>query len=260
MSPAPSYRCRGKERRCGVSRFFIPKGCVRGNNIYIDGDEAHHILDVMRLKALDKVVTFDGTGKEYVGFIKEAGKKSLVVEVVETRQPLAKGLSKISLIQAIPKKGKMDYIVEKATELGVYSLVPVFSKRTVPDWGESKMRANTERWRRIVMEAAKQCGRRDIPEVTQIFDFKSVLKRYGDHDLALIAALSDGSIALKDAIAGFKGGTIAVAVGPEGDFTPDEIKAAREARFKLISLGSRVLKSDTAGLALLAILKYEFSS
>lgn len=243
-----------------MSRFFIPKGSVKGNNIHINGDEAHHILDVMRLKVLDKVVTFDGTGKEYVGFIKDAGKKSLVVEVVETRLPLTKEYSRVTLMQAIPKKDKMDYIVEKATELGVFSIVPVVTKRTIPDWGQSKTRANTERWRKIALEAAKQCGRRDIPEIREGVDFGSALKRSGDYDLALIAALCDGSITLKAALAGFKGGTIAVAVGPEGDFTPDEVKMAKEARFKLVSLGSRILKSDTAGLALLSVLNYEFSN
>lgn len=243
-----------------MSRFFIPKGSVKGNNIHINGNEAHHILDVMRLKVLDKVVTFDGTGKEYVGFIKDAGKKSLVVEVVETRLPLAKEYSRVTLMQAIPKKDKMDHIVEKATELGVFSIVPVVTKRTIPDWGQSKMRANTERWRKIALEAAKQCGRRDIPEIIEGVDFGSALKQSGDYDLALIAALCDGSVSLKAALAGFKGGAIAVAVGPEGDFTPDEVKMAKEARFKLVSLGSRVLKSDTAGLALLSVLNYEFSN
>ena len=91
-------------------------------------------------------------------------------------------------------------------------------------------------------------------------EFISAVKGTGDHDLCLIAALSDKAVKLKDALAGFKGGSLAIAVGPEGDFTPEEIKTALEARFKLVSLGSRVLKSDTAGLAMLAILNYEFSN
>lgn len=243
-----------------MSRFFIPRESVKGNLIHIGGVEAHHILDVMRLKALDKVVTFDGTGKEYVGFIKETAKNSLVVEVVETRLPLAAGTSRITLIQAIPKKNKMDYIIEKATELGVYSIIPVITKRTIPRWGESKARANVERWRRIAREAAKQCARRDIPEVAEVTDFRSAIKRSSGCVLALIAALSDDSIKLKSALTNFKGGWLAAAVGPEGDFTPDEVRIAVEARFKLVSLGSRVLKSDTAGLALLAILNYEFTN
>lgn len=242
-----------------MSRFFVSKGSVKGNLILVSGDEAHHILDVMRLKVLDKVVAFDGTGAEYVGFIKETGRKSLVVEVVETRQPDTGKGPKITLIQAITKKDKMDYIVEKATELGVYSIIPVVAGRTVPDWDETKARANAERWRRIVREASKQCGRRDIPEIAEVTDLKSALKGSDSYDLGLIAALSDKATPLKEAVKDFKGGRLAVAIGPEGDFTQEEIRMAQEARFKPVNLGPRVLKSDTAGLAVLAILNYEFS-
>ena len=243
-----------------MSRFFVPKEAVKGNRIYITGDEAHHIIDVMRLNVPDKVVTFDGTGKEYAGFIRKTGRKSVEVEIVETRMPSQKAGARITLIQAIPKKEKMDYIVEKATELGAHSIIPVTTKRTIPDWDDTKKSANAERWRKIATEAAKQCGRRDIPLVDEVSEFISAVKGTGDHDLCLIAALSDKAVKLKDALAGFKGGSLAIAVGPEGDFTPEEIKTALEARFKLVSLGSRVLKSDTAGLVMLAILNYEFSN
>jgi 16S rRNA (uracil1498-N3)-methyltransferase len=110
----------------------------------------------------------------------------------------------------------------------------------------------------VAREAAKQCGRRDIPHVAEVSDFVSAVKGAGDCDLCLIAALSDKAVKLKDALAGFAGGSLAIAVGPEGDFTPEEIRTALAARFKLVSLGPRVLKSDTAGPAMLAILNYEF--
>ena len=242
-----------------MSRFFVPREAVRGNNITISGKEAHHILDVMRLKELDRVVAFDGTGKEYVGFIKEAKEKSLSVEIVETRTPLGKERSAITLIQAIPKKDKMDYIVEKASELGVGSVIPVITKRTVPRWDEKKNTSNVERWRKIAKEASKQCGAVTVPEIGMVRSLSDCLKDSSDYDLAIMAALNDEAIRLRDALSGFKGGQIAIAVGPEGDFTTDEIKRAKEANFKLVNLGPRVLKSDTAGLALLAILNYEFS-
>ncbi len=242
-----------------MSRFFVQKSAIKGKNIMVDGEEAHHILDVMRLKELDKVVTFDGTGMEYVGFIKEIKRKNLVIEIVETRTPSNKGSSKVTLIQAIPKKDKMDYIAEKATELGVFSIVPVATKRTIPDWDEAKRNANVERWRKIAQEASKQCGRSDIPEIDGIVDFTESVRGANKYDLALIAALSDEAVPIKDILRDFKGGRVAIAIGPEGDFTPDEIKLARESGFKLVSLGPRVLKSDTAGLAMLAILNYEFT-
>ena len=243
-----------------MSRFFVPKDAVRGNSIIIGGKEAHHIIDVMRLAPLDKIVAFDGSGREYAGFIKEIKRGSVSVEIVETRTPSGPERSKITLIQALPKKEKMDYIVEKATELGAYSIIPVTTQRTIPRWDTSKKTAQVDRWNKIAKEASKQCGRLDIPSIEGILDFPEAIKAAADQDLKLIAALTDDVIRLKDALSGFSGGKIAIAIGPEGDFTPNEVRQAREAGFKAISLGPRVLKSDTAGLAGLAILNYELSN
>jgi len=244
-----------------MSRFFVPKEAVKGNEILVEGDEAHHILDVMRLKELDKIVAFDGTGKEYVGFIKNARRNALVVEIVETRHaPSHKNGLSITLIQAIPKKDKMSCIVEKATELGADSIIPVVTKRTIPDWNESKRAANTERWRKIAKEASKQCGRSDIPNISEVRNFSELMKGPAPYNVSLIATLGEGTISLRDAVRDFKEESIAIAIGPEGDFTIPEINAARKAGFKAVSLGRNVLKSDTAGLAALAILNYELTS
>jgi 16S rRNA (uracil1498-N3)-methyltransferase len=232
---------------------------VRGKNIVISGEEAHHILDVMRLKALDKVVAFDGTGREYVGFIRDARRRSLTVEIVETKSPLNRKSSGITLIQAIPKKERMDYIVEKATELGAFSILPVVTKRTVVKWDAAKKAGAVSRWQRIAVASAKQCGRVDIPKIGPVTNFPEALKGSDAYDLALMAALTGGTVALKEALMGFNGGKLAIAIGPEGDFTPEEVKMAVEANFRPVSLGRRVLRSDTAGLAALAILNHEFA-
>jgi len=243
-----------------MSRFFVPKEMVKGNRIVITGKEAHHILDVMRLRQSDKVTTFDGSGREYTGIVKETGRRSLVVEIVETREPRQRESVKITLIQALPKKEKMDYIVEKATELGVDRIVPVFTERTIPDWDDKKKHSQVERWRKIALEAAKQCGRADIPEISGIEDFNSVITRMAGEKLRLIAVLSEETVPIAGAIAGPKPESIAIAIGPEGDFTEEETAAAKAAGFKPISLGPRVLRSDTAGLAAIAILNYEFEN
>lgn len=244
-----------------MSRFFVPIEAVKADEILIEGLEAHHILDVMRLKELDKVVAFDGTGKEYIGFIKKTGRNSLVVKVVETRCSAAhkKGLE-VTLIQAIPKRDKMSYIVEKATELGVNSIIPVVTKRTIPDWDEAKRSANIQRWRKIAKEASKQCGRTDLPDISEIKNFSDLVKNFAGYDLGLLAALSEDAIKIKDALFGFSAGSIAIAIGPEGDFTAREIEASRASGFKVVNLGERVLKSDTAGLAALSMINYEFSN
>lgn len=243
-----------------MSRFFIPPEAVRGKSMIISGKEAHHIIDVMRLKTSDTVVTFDGTGKEYTGVIKEISRNSLTVEIIETRTQAGRDSPQITLIQALPKKEKMDYIVEKSTELGVHSIIPVLTERAIPDWDETKRRSQAERWKKIAREAAKQCGRLDIPAVSAISSFADSVKNFSSFDLRLIAILSEEAVPVKDAIKGFKSGNIVIAIGPEGDFTADEAKGAGESGFKAIDLGPRVLKSDTAGLALLAILNYALSN
>jgi len=131
-------------------------------------------------------------GIEYVGFIKEIKRKDIVIEIVETRTPSNKESSKITLIQAIPKKEKMDYIAEKAVELGVASIIPVTTGRTIPDWGTIKNRPQALRGGAgIAGEAAKQCGRTDIPEISAIKTFPESMKGSDGYDLALIAVLGE---------------------------------------------------------------------
>jgi 16S rRNA (uracil1498-N3)-methyltransferase len=242
-----------------MSRFFVLPESVKGNSIIISGREAHHILDVMRLKISDTVTTFDGTGKEYTGVINAISRGSLTVGIIKTRIPSEKDIARITLIQALPKKEKMDYIVEKSTELGVGFICPVITERTIPDWSETKRQAQAERWTKIAKEAAKQCGRVDVPAISPISKFTDAVKGFSDFDMRLIAVLNDTTIPVKSALAGFKSGNAVIAIGPEGDFTGNESLAAADAGFKAVNLGPRVLKSDTAGLVLLAMMSYELS-
>ncbi|MDP2929683.1 MAG: RsmE family RNA methyltransferase [Candidatus Omnitrophota bacterium] len=279
-----------------MSRFFVSKEFVKGNSIHISQKEAHHILNVMRLKVSDEVTVFDGTGKEYVGIIKKSGHRSLEVEIKEVRKSAGKEDYSVTLIQAIAKKDKMDYISQKATELGVFCIVPVVTERTIPDWNNEKKTSMVERWQRISLEAAKQCGRLDIPEISRIVSFEELIRHceepkaiaclaalgfaerrarplaspviasplkglamtVWDYDIKLIAALSDKAIKIKDVLRGRRGMKIAIAIGPEGDFTPEEIEEAVRAGFKVVNLGPLTLKSDTAGPAVLSMINYEY--
>jgi 16S rRNA (uracil1498-N3)-methyltransferase len=244
-----------------MSRFYVSKESVKENQVLISGKEAHHILDVMRLKVSDEIVVFDGTGKEYVGKVKEVGHKTLSLEIVKTRDAIIHERYNVTLIQAIPKKDKMDYIVEKATELGVDRVIPVITTRTIPDWNESKKVGIVERWERIAQETAKQCGRTVLPEIKPIMDFKNAIiaaSSVHTSEVRMIAALSDKTIKLKNVLKSYGSGKIVIAIGPEGDFTKEEIEFANKSGFKTVSLGSRVLKSDTAALALLAMINYEY--
>lgn len=242
-----------------MSRFFAPKENIKDNLIHIDGREARHIQNVMRLKESDKVVVFDGTGAEYTGFIKEVKPKSLTVEIISTKLPAAETPPEITLAQAIPKRGKMDYIVEKATELGVRGIIPIISERTIVRVESGKEPKKIERWRKIALAASKQCGRRDVPEIKEPQKFYNAIDKINNFDLALMPCFSESVIPIKEALSDLRGGRTVVFIGPEGDFTPEEIEMARNTTCKLVSLGKKVLKSDTAGLYVLSVLNYELS-
>ena len=122
----------------------------------------------MRLRENDKVIVFDGTGKEYTGFIKQTRPKSLTVEIISTRAPKVDTLPEITLAQAILKKEKMDYVIEKATELGVHGIIPLVSERTIVRFENDKAIDKLTRWKKIAIEAAKQCGRCDVPEIKDV--------------------------------------------------------------------------------------------
>ena len=243
-----------------MPRFFTPKENVKGNLIYIEGREARHITNVMRLKEEDKVIVFDGTGKEYSGFIKEVKPKSVIVEVISTKTAKVEALPEITLAQSMPKKDKMDYIVEKATELGARRIIPIISERTIIKLEEEKSSDRVDRWKRIAVAAAKQCGRRDVTEIEPIQKFYNVIDRTSEFDLTIMACLAENTWSLKKALAEFNAGKILLFIGPEGDFTPEEIKMAEdESACKFVSLGKRVLKSDTAAIFALSVLNHELS-
>jgi len=245
-----------------MRRFYVPKENVRKDRIMVDGREAHHILDVMRMQDGDQIVVFDGTGKEYVGFIKEADRKDkkMIVEIVRTEKPPAESAPEVILAQAIPRKGRMDYIVEKATELGVSRMIPLVSERTIARPRDPAVcKRKVKRWKRIAIEASKQCGRVNVPAIDGITEYREIAGQIDLYDLTLLACLAGETVSIKESLAGFKSGKILVFIGPEGDFTPEETEMADSGNCKFISLGKRTLRSDTAGLFVLSALGYEFS-
>ncbi len=244
-----------------MSRFYVPKENINDGEIVVEGQEARHILDSMRMGDGDDVVVFDGTGTEYTGRIKEADRKrkKLTIEIKGERSVPDEGMPRITLAQALPKKDKMDYIVEKATELGVFRIVPLVSDRTIVRPEGSGSSRKVERWRKKSLEAAKQCGRTSIPEIDGIKTYSEMLLETAGFDLVLMACLSDDTVSIKEALKGQKAESILVFIGPEGDFTPEEISRVNGENSRSIDLGKRVLKSDTAGLFVLSVLNYEFA-
>jgi len=236
-----------------MSHFYVKPENIDKNSIYVNGEEAHHILDVMRLEMNDEVIAFDGLGNEYTGHISEVKGKSLKISIHIKRKQLTPDID-ISLAQAIPKKEKMDYIIQKCTELGVSSIIPMVTERTVVKIDKKKETKRHERWVKIAREASKQCGRGDIPKITDITNFKSVLESSQNYTIKLIPSLIGGRKKLLDLVKNHKNDKIIILIGPEGGFSQNELKLAVDNKFTPVSLGSFTLKSDTAAIATVAIL------
>jgi 16S rRNA (uracil1498-N3)-methyltransferase len=243
-----------------MSRFYVSPDSVKGDKIYVSKEESHHIIDVMRLGEGDSVTVFDGTGREYNGKIESIKNKSVVIDINKVNAPAPKSAVEISLAQAIPKKDKMDYIVQKATELGAKEIIPLESKRTIVRTTGDRAVCKTDRWRKIAIEAAKQCGRSDLPDLKDMRQFDDLLKDFRKYDGVIMPCLYEKSIPLKSALSRFKSPKkLLLMIGPEGDFTPEEIERAGENGALLVSLGELVLRSDTAAIATLAMLNYAYS-
>lgn len=240
-----------------MSRFFAKPEDIKGNLASISGDEAHHILDVMRLKKGDSITAFDGEGREYEGIIRDTEKKKVTIEIKNTRKVVEDGKVKITLAQSISKGDKTDFIIEKAVELGASEIIPLITERTIVRFDSRKEAAKNKRWSNIALSASKQCGRLKIPQVHPVTDFNSALNSVKNYNLALMACLCKDTMGIKEVLRDFKEGSVIVFIGPEGDFTEEEINRARNAGCRLISLGPRVLRVETAALNILSILQYE---
>ncbi len=239
-----------------MSRFYVPPGCVAGGKIIIRGDELHHARDVMRLAAGDGISVFDGTGREYSGIILKVDKEQMAVEIKKTVERKDEGC-RLTLVQALPKSDKMDLIVEKATELGVTTIIPITTERTVVRPDAKKESSKADRWRKIALVAAKQCGRTTIPEVMPVTGFEDSLRTLNDAEVKIIPCLYENTKAMKEVLGGLKVKSAAVLIGPEGDFTEKEIAAAKNAGAVPVSLGREVLRSETAAICALSVLNYE---
>lgn len=247
-----------------MHRFYIAPSNWNPAALQLEETEAHHALNVLRLKAGDRVVVFDGRGQEATTEIVAGGsKKSLSLKVVHTAKtpPLP---CRIVLAQAVPKGKNMDLIIQKATELGASEIAPLLSERTVVRVEDERGEAESkrERWQSVAIEAAKQCGQNWLPTVGLPKSPKEFLaERARDFDLLWIASLQPDARHPRAWLSEFPPGqppkSALVLVGPEGDFTPAEISMAKAAGCRPITLGPIVLRTETAAIYCLSVLSYE---
>ena len=242
-------------------QFFVEDEQVHDTYVTIEGADVNHIRNVLRMRKGEKIRVSSRMGMGYfceVDVITEQCVEAKILSVDETGTELS---SKIYLYQGLPKSDKMELIIQKAVELGVYEVIPVTMKNCVVKLDEKKAASKVKRWQGIAESAAKQSKRSLIPEVVQPMSYKQALERAQDCDRILIPYENErGMLATKEAVEAIEPGeSIAIFIGPEGGFAPEEITNVGE-KAKLISLGKRILRTETAGLATLAILGYQLES
>jgi 16S rRNA (uracil1498-N3)-methyltransferase len=240
-----------------MRRFFIEENAIADGKAIVTGNLFCHMARVLRLKIGTRVILSDGIGRRHVGIIEAIGKESITIQLEESSSEPARPVGPlITLYQGLPKGSKMEFILQKSTELGADSLVPFVAGRSVGRLPKERETERMERWQRVVREAARQSNRTTIPHLTPVQDLSGLLVT-ANQSVKLLLWEEEKCNRLKSVLGSLPiPETVAIMVGPEGGMTADEVSAATANGFIPITLGARILRTETAGLALLSVLQY----
>ena len=241
-----------------MHRFFVEPSQIREKEIVITGPDVNHIRNVLRMRGGEELLAADGQGSEYRCILRELQDSEIRAEICRKLSGSAELPSRITLFQGLPKSDKMDLIIQKCVELGVFRIVPVTTKRTVVKLDAKKEESRRKRWTAVSESAAKQSGRGIIPEISGVRGFKEAVEEAGELDVCLIPYEKAEDMArTREILSGIPAGaSIGVFIGPEGGFEEEEVREAMEAGARPITLGRRILRTETAGMAVLAMLGY----
>ncbi|MBR2189246.1 MAG: 16S rRNA (uracil(1498)-N(3))-methyltransferase [Eubacterium sp.] len=243
-----------------MHRFFAERDQIRGSTVLITGQDVTHIRSVLRMKPGERILVVCQDEWEYTCRITEISADSIQAEIEDAQKPGKELPSRIYLFQCLPKGDKMDLIVQKAVELGAFQVIPVSSARSIVRYDKKKAAARVRRWNAISESAAKQAKRMIVPQVAEVISFGGITEyvRQEEIDVCLIPyELAENMEQTRRVLGAVKPGSrIAVLIGPEGGFEPGEADAAVQSGFQAITLGKRILRTETAGLAVLSVLMY----
>jgi 16S rRNA (uracil1498-N3)-methyltransferase len=241
-----------------MSRFFVSPENIGADNIIIDNKEdLHHMIKVLRLSEGDKIDVSDSVLWEYRGEIVSLDSDEAEVKILDKQKFTAEPEVKVTLFQGVPKQGKMEVIVQKCVELGVERIVPVFMDRTVVV-DKGNFGKKIQRWQKVSDEAVKQCKRGIIPEVADSLKTKEAIEQFDEFDLVLFPYENEEGKTIKDELKNCGDvKNIAVIIGPEGGFSDEEAELIVAAGGKSVSLGKTTLRTETAGMAAIAMIMYE---
>ena len=244
-------------------RFFVEPSQIQDKKIIITGSDVNHIRNVLRMKIGEEITISNGVdNREYRCGIEEYTDHEVVCTLRFIKEDGVELSAKIYLFQGLPKADKMELVIQKAIELGAYAVIPVAAKRCVVKLDEKKAEAKVNRWQGIAEAAAKQSKRGVIPTVHNVMSMREAIEYARDMDIKLIPyELAEDMQRTKTAIEAVKAGeSVAVFIGPEGGFEESEVQAALKAGIEPITLGKRILRTETAGLTVLSWLMYQLES
>ena len=240
-----------------MARFFVPKTNLRETRGLIDGQEFVHLKKVLRLGAGDRITVFDDSGWEHDAVIRELSADQGEIEILRSYEAGRESTLQITLGVALTKGEKMDFVVEKATELGVQKIAPFTSRFSVPKLDAGKTAARAARWQKIALSATKQCGRTRVPEVLPICNFESLVKSAPAQTLKLLFWEDEQHQSLRQAHEKYsQAKSLLLAIGPEGGFETQEAELAKSHGFEPIHIGRRILRAETAALAALTLVQF----
>nr|WP_295302609.1 16S rRNA (uracil(1498)-N(3))-methyltransferase [uncultured Blautia sp.] len=247
-----------------MQRFFVEPHQIdeEAHQIHITGSDVNHISNVLRMKTGEELWISDGSKYEYRCTIESFEPDEVLLHIVYSQEPEYELPCRIYLFQGLPKADKMELIIQKAVELGAYEIIPVETKRCVVKLDGKKSAKKTARWQQIAESAAKQSKRMLIPNVHEVLTFREALKYAESMDVRLVPyELARGMQETKEILGAIEPGqSVGIFIGPEGGFEEKEIEAAIEGGAKPITLGRRILRTETAGLAILSVLMFQLEN
>jgi len=244
-------------------QFFVEPSQIQGNRITITGKDVNHIKNVLRMKAGEEISISNGVdGKDYRCGIEELLDEEIICSLRFIKEDGVELPSKVYLFQGLPKADKMELIIQKAVELGVHAVIPVSCKRSVVKLDDKKAKSKITRWQQIAEAAAKQSKRSIIPEVKEVLSMKEAVALAEQCEVKLIPyELAEGMEKTKEIINSLKPGEdVAIFIGPEGGFEESEVQLAIENGIVPITLGKRILRTETAGMTVLSWIMYQLES
>lgn len=241
-----------------MQHFFVTPDMVSDTEIYITGQDVNHMKNVLRMKIGEQVEISDGNNLKYLCDVSAYEADRVVLKIVERKEADTELASRLYLFQGLPKNDKMELIVQKAVELGACEIIPVSMKRCVVKLDAKKAAKKVERWNSISESAAKQAGRSIIPEVTEVMSYEQALKKAQKLDIVLMPyELAKGMEETKQIISKIqRGQSVGIFIGPEGGFEREEVDRAIESGAYPVTLGRRILRTETAGLTMLSVLMF----